>query len=259
MPQVDIQDLVGAYAASVGDGAPAYERIKRAIRSRIEVGEWQEGDQLPSESQLVAALGLSRMTINRALRELAADGVIFRNMGVGSFVASVKATSPLFDVMNIAEEVQGRGHRHSTRVVLLEREANPVARHLSEDFSGEYVFHSVIVHYEDDVPIQLEDRIVGPLLAPDYLDQDFARITPNDYLSRVAPMTRGEHIVEAVLPTVEESDLLELGPMEPCLQIRRRTWSAGGLVSIARLVQPGSRSRLEGSFGRDRPTRVVRG
>lgn len=60
MPQVDIQDLVGAYAASVGDGAPAYERIKRAIRSRIEVGEWQEGDQLrprASSSPLSACPG----------------------------------------------------------------------------------------------------------------------------------------------------------------------------------------------------------
>lgn len=252
---VDIQDLAREFASTLGDGRPAYDRIKQVVRDRVAAGHWQEGDRLPSEAQLVVALHLSRMTINRALRELAAEGVILRSMGVGSFVASVKATSPLFEIKNIADEVQRRGHRHHTRVLLLERESNPLARHFSDDFSGDGVFHSLIVHYEDETPIQLEDRIVSPQLVPGYLDQDFMAITPNDYLTRVVPLIRGEHIVEAVLPTPEESGALNLSPMDPCLQVRRRTWAEAGLVSIARLLQPGSRYRLEGSFGQQ-STRV---
>lgn len=249
MSQVDLADLAAGFAASSGDGRPAYERIKHEFTTRIDAGQWREGDRLPSEAQLVVALGLSRMTVNRALRELAADGAILRSAGVGSFVAATKATSSLFAVTNIADEVQHRGHRHRTGVVLLQREANPVARQLSDEFVGDHVLHSVLVHYDNEIPIQLEDRIVSPRRAPGYLDQDFTTITPNDYLSRVAPLTRGEHIVEAVLPTAAESDLLGISPTEPCLQIRRRTWAADGLVSTARLLQPGSRSRLEGVFG----------
>ena len=105
------------------------------------------------------------------------------------------------------------------------------------------------MHYEDDTPIQLEDRFINPDEAPGYLEQDFTAITPNSYLSAVAPLVRGEHIVEAVLGGDEECRLLKISPSEPCLLIRRRTWSSHGLVSAGRLVHPGSRSRLEGSFG----------
>jgi len=102
---------------------------------------------------------------------------------------------------------------------------------------------------EDDVPIQVEDRIVNPAEAPGYLDQDFSEHTPNSYLSQVAPLEHGEHIVEAVLGSVQECRLLDIDRSEPCLLIRRRTWSSRGLVSAARLVHPGSRNRLVGTFG----------
>ncbi|WUC08292.1 UTRA domain-containing protein [Nocardia sp. NBC_00565] len=90
---------------------------------------------------------------------------------------------------------------------------------------------------------------MAPTAAPGYLDQNFATITPNHYLSEVAPLVRGEHVVEAVQGTRDDCKLLHIRRTEPCLQIRRRTWSAHALVSVARLVHPGSRSRLEGAFG----------
>jgi GntR family histidine utilization transcriptional repressor len=246
---IDVDDFARGFAASGNKGVPAYARIKRVAIDRIRHGDWGEGDQLPSENQLVVALDVSRMTINRALRELSADGYIVRRMGIGSFVAPVKAASSLFEVRNIADEVQRRGHRHRMRVVLLQSEDHADRPFAGGSTSGR-VHHSVIVHYEDDTPIQVEDRLVDPALVPEYLDQDFTATTPNDYLSRAAPFERGEHIIEAVLPTAAEADLLDVEVSEPCLLIRRRTWSADGLVSIARLIQPGSRSRLEGTFGR---------
>jgi GntR family histidine utilization transcriptional repressor len=254
MATIDVGDLARAFAASDGDGVPAYERIKRVVAEQIRAGRWDEGAQLPSENQLVALLGVSRMTINRALRELSSDGIIVRSMGVGTFVASAKATTPLFEVRNIADDVQRRGHHHRTRVVLLEAEHHP-ERPFASQSTSDRVFHSIVVHYEDDTPIQVEDRLVNPALVPSYLEQDFTAGTPNDYLTRIAPLARGEHIVEAVLPTTEEAGLLGLEPSEPCLLIRRRTWSADGLVSIARLIQPGSRSRLEGAFVTSTPPR----
>jgi GntR family transcriptional regulator, histidine utilization repressor len=248
-PPVDEAELAALFADSGPASGPAYERIKSLVRGRITAGRWRSGDQLPSEHQFVDALGISRMTVNRALRELAASGVIHRVVGVGTFVAPAKAASPLFEVRNIAEEIARRGHRHRTAVMFVRREPVDAGDPLYQDLPHDSVFRSLLVHFDDDVPIQLEDRLVDPAQAPGYLDQDFEAMTPNEYLSRVAPLVRGEHVVEAVLGGREDCRLLRIERTEPCLEIRRRTWSARGLVSVARLVHPGSRSRLEGAFG----------
>jgi GntR family histidine utilization transcriptional repressor len=251
MAVADAEAELSLLFAEIGDeSVPAYERVKQLVAEQIRASRWSEGDRLPSESQFVHALGLSRMTINRALRELTSDGLIVRMMGVGTFVARTKAASPLFEVKNIADEIQQRGHRHRTEVILVRAEPADEAQAFLPEAVGTRVFHSLLVHFEDDTPIQVEDRFVNPLEAPDYLDQDFTALTPNDYLSRVAPLVRGEHVVEAVLASPQECRLLRIDRTEPCLLIRRRTWSERGIVSAARLVHPGSRSRLEGAFTR---------
>ncbi|MEV5836999.1 histidine utilization repressor [Nocardia sp. NPDC052112] len=242
-------NLAEVFAASGPRAAPAYERIKNLIRTQIDAGRWRAGDLLPSEHQLVDALGISRMTVNRALRELAAAGVVVRMMGVGTFVAPAKVASPLFEVRNIADEIQQRGHRHRTEVIFLRTESLDTDNPALDGWPTDSVFHSLLVHFDDDVPIQVEDRYVNPAAAPGYLDQNFVETTPNRYLSEVAPLMRGEHVVEAVQGSQEDCRLLRIRRTEPCLQIRRRTWSATALVSVARLVHPGSRSRLEGAFG----------
>lgn len=229
--------------------APAYQRVKDLLAGEVTAGRWREDEALPSESQLVAAFGLSRMTVNRALRELAAQGMIRRVMGVGSFVTPAKASSALVAVHNIADEIAGRGHRHRADVLAVREEtAEPKLGAQLGLGESRAVFHSRVVHFEDDVPVQLEDRYVNPDFAPGYLEQDFTRQTPFSFLSKVAPLGRGEHIVEAVLAEPEESAVLDVAPSEPCLLIQRRTWSRDQLVSIARLLHPGSRYRLEGSF-----------
>lgn len=70
--------------------------------------------------------------------------------------------------------------------------------------------------------------------------------TPHDYLSLIAPLTEGEHIVEAVQASAKECELLQIHA--PWLLIRRRTWSTTHIVSHARLLFPGSRYRLQGHF-----------
>ena len=115
---------------------------------------------------------------------------------------------------------------------------------------GQKVFHSLIVHYENGIAVQIEDRFVNAQVAPEYLKQDFTVQTPYAYLSQVAPLTEGEHVVEAILADPEECALLHIEPGEPCLLIRRRTWSGRQPVTAARLIHPGSRHRLEGRFSK---------
>lgn len=247
---MDTQQLTRTYRNQAVHSDPAYRRIMRAITESVASGELDAGEQIPSENELVEALELSRMTINRAYRELASDGVLKRVRGVGTFIADFKMPTSLVEIRNIADEIRQRGHTHRTDVVFAREETveDDARWLLAEGLTGR-VFHSLVVHFDNNVPLQIEDRYVAPGEAPDYLGQDFTSTTPNDYLTRVAPLTRGRHIVEAVLGSDEECRLLDIDAAQPCLLVRRRTWSASGLVSLARLVHPGSRGRLEGEFG----------
>ncbi|MFN7092664.1 MAG: histidine utilization repressor [Allorhizobium sp.] len=228
---------------------PLYEQMKAEIKARIERGEWPINFRIPSENELVEMLGVSRMTAHRALRELASEGVIVRVQGRGSFVAPKKRRANVSDVRNIAEEIAERGGQHSVEIVLMQTEVcdHDLADRLEVE-AGTSAFHSVIVHKEDDLPIQLEDRFVHAELAPAYLDQDFRTITPNAYLSGIAPISRAEQFVEAVLPLPWECRLLAIARSEPCLLVRRRTWSGDRLVTSVRLLYPGSRYSLESSY-----------
>ena len=228
---------------------PLYLRVKHMISQRIYDGTWPVNKKIPSESELVNLLGCSRMTVNRALRELTTEGLLVRIQGVGSFVAEGQGRTALFQVNNIAEEILARNHKHHAQVLVLEKiQANAEQSVLMQIREGQTLFHSIIVHFENDVPVQIEDRLVDPIIIPDYLDQDFQNITPNAYLMSKAPVTEGEHVVTAILATAQECKWLKINKTEPCLLIRRRTWSNKQLVSSARLIYPGSRYFLEGKF-----------
>ncbi|MGL3607564.1 histidine utilization repressor [Rhizobium sp. G187] len=227
---------------------PIYQRLKADIMNRIETGEWPAHHRIPSENEIADTLNVSRMTANRALRELAMEGVIVRVKGRGSFVAKKKRSAPFMGVRNIADEIAERGALHTALVILAQTEicGHDLAEAMEMDV-GAPVFHSVILHHEDDLPIQLEDRFVNPAVAPDYLMQDFDSTTPNAYLTTVAPISHTEQFVEAVLPQPWECKHLAIMRAEPCLLIRRRTWSSDRIVTSVRLLYPGSRYRLENS------------
>ncbi|CDZ29922.1 histidine utilization repressor [Neorhizobium galegae] len=227
---------------------PIYERLKAEIKRRIDTGEWPADHRVPSENEMAQTLNVSRMTANRALRELAMEGVLVRVQGRGSFVAHKKRSAPFLGVRNIADEIAERGSTHRSQVILAQTEV--CGHELAEAMKievGMPTFHSVILHHEDDVPIQLEDRFVNPAVAPDYLEQNFREMTPNAYLTRIAPISHTEQFVEAVPPQPWECKHLAIARSEACLLIRRRTWSAGRVVTSVRLLYPGSRYRLESS------------
>ncbi len=230
---------------------PIYAKLKQAITQKITSGEWKAEQRVPSESEVVKALGVSRMTVNRALRELTAEGLLIRHQGMGTFVAEQKAHSALFEVHNIAEEIAERGHQHRSELLVLESAKASVEEAMMLGVRTSHsVFRSVVLHYENDLPIQIEERVVNAKIAPKYDQQNFAKHTSYEYLMRVAPMTEGEHLVEAILPTSLECDRLQIAPNQPCLQIKRRTWAGNDIVTATRLLHPGSRFQLFGHFGR---------
>lgn len=228
---------------------PAYEQVKAWIRGHIASGQWRPGDPVPSEAALMESFGVSRMTANRALRELAAEGLVNRVQGSGTTVAQLHRISSRLTIRDIHEEVAERGHVHTARVLQVGKErAGAELAHALGLRAGAAVFHSVLIHMENGVPIQYEDRYVNPAAAPDYLATDFTQTSPTLHLLRHAPLTEASYSIEACLPTAEEAKLLAIKRGEPCLVMRRRTVSGAHVASVARLVYPGSRYSFAGQF-----------
>ena len=232
-----------------GGPAPQYLKVKSFLREGIAAGRWVPGDLLPSEAELVAQFEVSRMTVNRALRELTQEGMVERVQGVGSFVAQIHRIASTLTVRDVHEEIAARGHRHEARVHLLEKlKASAEQAAVFGLKPGAMLFHSVIVHCENGVAIQCEDRLVNPACAPDYLGLDFAQVTPTHYLLEVAPLSEARYTIEATLPGELEARLLGIARRDPCLVVKRLTFSRGVAVTSVRLTHPGSRYLLEGGF-----------
>ena len=228
---------------------PKYQRLKSWIIARIDAGDWLPSHQLPSENELVRDLQVSRMTINRALRELANEGYLTRIPGVGTFVAEMQGRSHFLEINNIADEVRERRHDYSAKVILNKRDKlNSENARRMQLAQASKVFHSIIVHLENSIPIQVEDRYVNPQVAPGYDKVDFTQTTPTEYLLKVAPLQEIEHTVRARMPTVRIRKLLHLKENEPCLILLRRTWSRKKIASVATLYHPGNRYELSDHF-----------
>jgi GntR family histidine utilization transcriptional repressor len=228
---------------------PAYEQVKAWIRGHIASGEWRPGDPVPSEAALMQQFGVSRMTVNRSLRELAGEGLVDRVQGSGTRVAQLHRISSKLTIRDIHEEVTERGHVHSARVLHVAREkaGAQLARSLGVR-AGATVFHTVLIHMENGVPIQYEDRYVNPAAAPQYMDTDFTQTSPTLHLLRHAPLTEASYSIEACLPTADEARELAIKRADPCLAMMRRTVSGAHVASVARLVYPGTRYSFAGQF-----------
>ncbi len=237
----------GAAAAS-GGGAP-YTRVKQHLKNGLAAGQWAPGALMPSEAELVAQFGVSRMTVNRALRELQTEGLVQRSQGVGTFAAPLHPVSSTLTIRDLQEEIAQRGHLHRAQVHLQRAEPAPpaLAAQLGVAACSE-VFHTLIVHFENGVPLQCEDRYVNPAEAPAYLQADFTRCTPTQLLFQSTALWRAQYSIEAARPTAQEAQLLGVGADTPCLIVVRRTFSRAAPITLARLVHPGPRYSLHGEF-----------
>jgi GntR family transcriptional regulator, histidine utilization repressor len=229
--------------------AARYLQVKQYILDRISGGLLRAGERVPSENELVRELEVARMTANRALRELAADGVLVRVAGVGTFVAEQRVHAHPLEVRNIADEIRSRGHDYEAKVVVLDSVS--ASGDISERCgvtAGARLDHSLLIHFEGGMPLQVEDRYVNPTIVPGYLRNDFTRTTPHEFLMQAAPLQRAEHTVRALIPDGRIRRMLKLDPSDACLLIRRRTWAGGRIATVADLYHPGSRYELSGAF-----------
>jgi GntR family histidine utilization transcriptional repressor len=229
-------------------GAP-YQRVKQHLKDGLAAGRWPPGALMPSEAELTAEFAVSRMTVNRAIRELQAEGMVQRTQGVGTFAAPLHRVSSTLTIRDLHEEIEARGHRHHAAVHLQRGEAAPAALAAQLGVEpGATVFHTLIVHHENGVPLQCEDRFVNPACAPGYLAVDFTQTSPTHYLFEATALWRAQYSIEAACPTRQEAGLLGIDARDPCLIVVRRTFTREAPITIARLVHPGSRYILQGEF-----------
>jgi len=227
---------------------PKYKAISNHLKNKINSNAWTEGMQIPSEIELAQEFDASRMTARKAVEELVTEGLLKRVPSVGTFVSQIQAKSSILEINNISDEIHDRGHDHSM-VVLSKMTFEPTNEQMfPSDEGNNKVFKVVIIHYENDTPIQLEERYVRASKAPQFMEQDFSAVTVNEYLSSIAPLTEAEICIEAIIPPPILKHNLNLNDSVACLKVSRSTISQGEQISLVNLYHPGDKFRLTGNL-----------
>ncbi|MEK1928737.1 MAG: GntR family transcriptional regulator, partial [Pararhizobium sp.] len=142
----------------------------------IRNGMWLPEERVPSEARLVAALGVSKGSVERAVRELAREGVVTRIRGIGTFVATANVRRVRFVVRSLYRAT--RSCADVSVVFARESDACPAIASTLEIESGSRFFHSLLLHSTAGAPITLEEHFIDAAAAPNYLDQDFRTVRP---------------------------------------------------------------------------------
>ena len=236
-------------AAATFADPPRYRVIKRDILARIHSGELRPGDRLESENEIGNSYGVSRLTAQRALRELVSEGLVRRVQGSGTFVASPSPAFSLIEVRDLVEEIRARGGEPYSDVLIQRRcVPPPEILELLEFADGQDVFHAQIVQTMDGVPVALEERFLHPDVFTDFLAQDFRLTSVFRYLTTRSVLGEIENVVHAVLPDRHTAQQLEIAPGEPCILLQRRNWWRGRPITLTRITFAGQRQALASRY-----------
>ena len=260
---------------------PAYQRIKNAILDNIHSGKWQAGNAISTEMALAKEFGVSRMTVNRALKELSEERVLERRQGSGTFVAQQQFNHTFVEVRNIAQDLKSANRDYQAQVVskrvltaaMLNDELrrkfdiNEVAvssntssntnahTTIMDDSTGAdsssdapVLYEVKIIHFADGQPIQYEERWVDAKKVPEFIEQDFSVVNTSDYLIAKSPLERGSYTIRALAAPDEIAALLQIAPQSPTLVLRRQTYSAGRVLTFVTMWHAGDRYQFSGEL-----------
>lgn len=253
---------------------PAYQRIKNAILDNIHSGKWQAGKAISTEMALAEEFGVSRMTVNRALKELSEERVLERRQGSGTFVTQQQFNHTFVEVRNIAQDLKSANRDYQAQVVSkrgitatmlndglrrkfgLEKVAktselkSATDINASENIDSEaaVLYEVKIIHFADGQPIQFEERWVDALKVPKFIEQDFSVVNTSDYLIAKSPLERGSYTIRALAAPDEIAALLKISPQSPTLVLCRQTYSAGQVLTFVKMWHAGERYQFAGEL-----------
>ncbi|WP_171973705.1 GntR family transcriptional regulator [Wohlfahrtiimonas larvae] len=224
---------------------PMYQKIKEHILEHIANGDWQPNQKLPSENEISAILNISRMTVNRAFKELTEEGYLFREKGAGTFVATPFQLNPFFELIPIAQEIAIEGRKFSTEIIKMNVVEN-LERHELHfyDVDQEKVFYSEIIYLSEGIPIQFEKRYVLASFAPNYLKEQFKRDCSTTYLQKLSTVLSQKHTLEAVIPDEKLRTILKVDDHVACFKICEKLQYKNKLISYAEQYYPASRYKF---------------
>lgn len=239
---------------SLVEAQPLHRQIYADLEGRILSGELKPGDRVPSEQDLTAAYACARMTVNKALSELAGRGLVVRRRRAGTFVAAPRAHSAILAIPDLEAEVRGRGQAYDYR--LLEREVRaPDALDDAETAlaDGGDLLALECLHSADGRPFALERRLIALKASPQAAQADFGAIPPGGWLLRSEPWTGAEHRIMAVEADAVVAAHLDIALGAACLVVERRTWRAddtNGDIGVTHVWQifPGAAYDLTARF-----------
>lgn len=229
--------------------ATLHARIRAEVEARILSGEWKPGDRLPTETELMARYGCSRMTVNKAMASLAATGLISRNRRAGTIVARPRMHAAVLTIPDIRADIEARGARYAYRLIVDEFRA-PCCAHLGAE--GHHLGQSRFVrsvHLADDSPVLIEDRHIFLDAVPEATKADFSNEPPGPWLLGHVPWTEAEQRISAIAAETLTAKWLEIDVGGPCLLVERRTWRDTETLTIAKQIFRGDAFDLTARFG----------
>ena len=215
------------------------------IRDRLEPHQ-----RLPTERQLCADLGVSRLTVRRAVEQLAGEGVVYRIQGSGTYVAE-PAIRKRELLSSFSDDMRHRGLAPGATLVRAEQAVAGAHEGWRLGVSpGEPLVHLVRLRLANSVPMCLE--YVWLVAGTDLLDSPVEGSLYETLLRRYRiTLDRAEQEVRATVVDREQAALLEVPALTPALLVERVTYDVRGrAVELARSLLSGDRYSLEQTLRR---------
>jgi GntR family transcriptional regulator, histidine utilization repressor len=238
----------------VTDAAVPVQTLDRRIRAdlerRIRSGEWPPGFRIPTEFDLMAQYGCSRMTVSKAIGALVQIGLVERRKRAGSFVAPPHVRTAVLEIPDIPALIAGRGEtyrfqRLSRTVRALDLD-NPTEAALP---AGGDVLAVSGLHFAAGTPFAIEHRILNLAAVPQAEGLPFDDEPPGSWLIRHIPWTEAHHRISAVNADAIDARRLGISRRQACLRVERHTYRVGEWITFVRLLFPGDRYDLAATFG----------
>ncbi len=226
-----------------------HQKIVREIQGKIVSGEWPVGHRIPFEVDLAREYGISRMTVNKALTQLARAGLIERVKKGGTFVSQPHTQSAVLEIGDIRSEVESLKLPYAFRLTRSERRnATRIDLTLLDMPVGAPLLDLICVHAAGARPFCLEHRLINLVTVPDAATAEFKDMPPSQWLLSRIPWTSAEHRIHAAAASRDDAVALKITQGSPCLIVERRTWSGSGSVTHVKLTYPGDRHALVATF-----------
>ncbi|PBB42297.1 histidine utilization repressor [Mesorhizobium sp. WSM3866] len=232
-----------------GETLSLHQRILSDIREKILSGAWAPGHRIPFEHELTAQYVCSRMTVNKALSQLAKAGLIERRRRSGSFVRQPQSQAAVLELHDIRIEVEALGlpYRYE-RLERMKRRGNAEDRSLLGLSATGPVLWLEGLHFAGERPFALEQRLINLSAVGEASEEEFLDIAPGPWLIGRVPWSEAEHRIRAMAADETIADTLDIDPGAPCLVVERRTWSAEHPVTQVRFIYPAESHTLVARF-----------